>query len=449
MKKRTFLFVAIAAMGLCSCGGNKLSPKAGDFIYTRTPYIDMTDLPATLHFEVEIPGAITRIQIGTQIMLSSKHYAYANGVLSIDTSVLKDANGEYLLSPGDQPIRIYADKTVMVSCFFASKVIKTADDLLAINQGGVATLQGAYILGNDIDCSSIENFEPIGFSDTQDGTHYNHQFNGVFDGNGYKISGVRMRYSDDPSSYESIYNGNYLFNDPAHRSGNGYGFFQDIGSAGIVRNVVFDDVSITGRTIVGVVAGMVSGKVENVIVNENCRALMSTHFYDESCALGGIAGIVSYSSTASVEHCLSLVSDLHIVDEYVDYDDDAYFIEDGGETHTFYNGPIGWIDSNGKEANNIYSGVGLTYGSCTNCFGKEFIVSPTGLPADFSQTHIEANKEKDGPDIGSVIDCEMKSESQLKTPTTYAGYGFDEAVWNFKEGIYPSFKAIYPYRVAA
>ena len=448
-----FLFLsALATLSLVSCGNS--GPKGaairdGDVVFTKTPYADLSALPERLNLEVEVTGKITRLQVGTQVLLSenSGKYSYAKGILTIDTSAFKDKDGELLIGPGDQPIRIYADTTVTTSCLFVSKVLKTAEDLVAINQGGSAALQGAYILGNDIDCSSIANFEPLGYSDTDDGTHYNEQFNGIFDGNGYSIKNVTTKYSNNPASYKEIFDGNYQFEDEAHKTGNKYGFFQEIGGAGVVRNVAFDNVSITGRTIVGIVAGLNSGRIENVLVKENCRALMSTHFYDETCALGGIAGVISSSDTAIVEHCLSLATDLNIVETYVDYDEEAYYEEDHGITHTFYNGELGWDDSNGKRANNIYSGVGLTYGVASENLGKLFNVTPTGLPADFSQTHIEANKEKDGPDCGMLTDCDMLSVTELKTVAPYEAHNFDTSVWNLKEGVLPSFKAVYPSRI--
>ncbi len=451
MKIPVLFLSALAALTLAACGGN--APKGaairnGDTIFTKTPYVDLSDLPQRLSFEVEVEGSITRVQVGTQVLLSasSGKFSYAKGVLTIDCSAFKDKDGEFLIAPGDQPIRIYADKTVTTTCLFVSKVIKTAEDLVAINRGGVAALQGAYILGNDIDCSSISNFEPLGYSDTDDGTHYNEQFNGIFDGNGYSIKNVTIKYSNNPASFKEIFDGNYLFEDEAHKIGNKFGFFQEIGGAGVVRNVAFDNVSITGRTIVGIVAGLNSGRIENVLVKENCRALMSTHFYDETCALGGIAGVISSDDNAIVEHCVSLATDLNIVETYVDYDEEAYYEEDGGITHTFYNGELGWNDSNGKHANNIYSGVGLTYGMASENLGKVFTVSPTGLPADFSQTHIEANKEKDGPDCGMLSDCDMLSITALKTVAPYEAHNFDTTVWNLKEGALPTFKAIYPSR---
>ena len=182
-----FLFLsALATLSLVSCGNS--GPKGaairdGDVVFTKTPYVDLSALPERLNLEVEVTGKITRLQVGTQVLLNenSGKYSYAKGILTIDTSAFKDKDGELLIGPGDQPIRIYADTTVTTSCLFVSKVIKTAEDLVAINQGGSAALQGAYILGNDIDCSSIANFEPLGYSDTDDGTHYNEQFNGIFD----------------------------------------------------------------------------------------------------------------------------------------------------------------------------------------------------------------------------------------------------------------------------
>lgn len=439
------LLGGIALAGsLVSCGGGKtVSLATGDAIFTRTPYVDLSALPAKIQFKVDVSGDITNVLIG-RISVPANQYVYQDGIMTIDATVLKDSAGKLLVSSGEADIKIMATKTVTVPCLMVAKVLKTAADLAGINQD-TSSLQSAYILGNDIDCSSITNWEPLGYGDSDDGTHYEQQFNGILDGNGYTIKNVTTHYNSDPSTNQDIYEGNYTFDDISHRSGDKFGFFQEIGKGGIVRNLAFSNVSITGRTICGVVAGLNSGTIENVLVDDKCSVKMSTHFYDESCDIGGIAGIVG--ADASVVNCVAATSNLAIVATYTDYDATNYQDSDKSDHHIFYSGEKGWEDSNGKKANGIYAGVGLTYGTSSNSLGLKFNCVPTGLASDFSETHIEANKSKDGPDAGLIDNCAVYSLADLKKAATYDSYGFDSTIWNIKDGALPSFKAAYPYLI--
>lgn len=458
--KRKSLYIPLLLL-LVSCGSKNASDTAGKasedakkntmaFTSDRI-YVNLSELPERFSFPVDTENAeITRVAIGSRVVLTSSDYEYKDGILSIKGSVILNDDGTQKITAGDQKIRVVTSaKTITKNLFVVTKVIKTAEDLVSIGKD-IDSLQGAYILGNDIDCSSISNFEPLGYADTNDesSTHFNMQFNGVLDGNGYSIKNVSTHYNSSWLTNKDIYDGTYVFSDLSHRTGNEFGLFQEIGAAGIVRNLTFSNIDITGRTIVGAVCGVNNGTIENVLVDSSCSLRMSTHFYDESCAMGGIAGI---NGTGTVNNCISLVTDMKIADSYTDYDDvylETEKDQDGNPInyHVFYNGNFGEgkEDSNGKLANNIYSGVGLTYATVSNSFGLSFTVSPTGLSADFSQTHLENRKSADGPDIGSIVSCQMKTEAELKDPATYSDV-LDTDIWNLKNGLYPTFKAIYPY----
>ena len=134
-------------------------------------------------------------------------------------------------------------------------------DLLATNVNSGNAYEGKYFkLGANITYSYAgleengSNFTAIGNS--------NNPFKGNFDGDGKKISGIRI--------YKS--NGNYQ------------GLFGKEGSAAIVENIILTDTKITGYDAVGGIAGyVVSGTIRNCIVADNV-------YINGKATCGGIAG---------------------------------------------------------------------------------------------------------------------------------------------------------------
>lgn len=449
MKNKLFL-AAVCAFGLlplAGCSNPAVELHSGDLVFTRNAYIDLENVPEKISVEVEIPGSITRGIFGSRTAVSASSLGYQDGILTIDTSILYDDEGNLAITAGEQTLRLFTSEgTVEVPILLVTKVLKTAQDILDLNDyiENPDAMAGSYILGNDIDLSSVENFEPLGYSDSVDGTHYQDTFNGVFDGNGYTISGVKSRWNSNLENNENVYEGNPLWTDISHSSGDNWGFFQEIGEAGVVRNVRFADCSFAGRSIVGTVAGIVSGKIENVIVDSSCSVMASTHFYDESCNAAGIVGIVGANGSLSTSLCLT--DDISIVSQYTDYGD-AYLDSDvdaeGNPVpyHVYYTGSKGMTDSNGVLSTGVYGGAGLTYGTASNSFSVK-----GGESESFSQTHLEANKPGDGPDSGNLIDCgsySLSGENSLSSASLYGA--FDTSVWNIIDGQVPTLAASYPY----
>lgn len=458
--KKLFLLAgaALLAAPLASCGSGTVRPQAGDTIfiaptageqtYGARPYFDVSDPAERLCFEIDVAGDISQIIVGREQLYPGEDFGYADGVLTIKTDSFLDEEGNSLLGTGDISFSIVGDEMASIDVLFVNKVLRTVDDVLALNdyedEDNPTPITGSYILGNDIDFSSISNMQPIGYSNSDDGLHNNDFFNGVFDGNGYTISGVNIVWNTDLSSNKNIYDGQPLWSDVSHSEGVNYGFFQEIGAAGVVRNVRFEDCSIKGKSIVGVVAGLVSGRIENVVVDSSCDVTASTHYYDESCNAAGLAGILG--TTGSVENCVVLTDDISVLEQYTDYDD-VYLDEipvDGTDPinyHVFYGGTKGWNDSNGADSTGVYGGVGLTYGNCRNC------VSLRGGESHYwTQTHLEANKPADGEDVGTAANCLSADEATIKSASTYASFPLDS--WVIADGAYPRLRASHPYRIA-
>ena len=237
-----------------------------------------------------------------------------------------------------------------------------------------------------------------------------------------------------------------------------------------MRNTAFKNVHIFGRTIAGVIAGQNSGLIENCFIDENCTAEISTHFYDESCNVGGICGLNDADDTNQCIRNVISLAKCSIADQFVGYGEE--YIEGNKERlieenknnpdfdidsvsqdelmrWTFYGGTKGSDkkDSNGVETNGVYGGVGISYGAVMDCYAANFAIKTAhfSAPAYFGQTHVYLNKIADGPDTGSIRNCAMKTMEELKDASLYSDFPTD--AWNIYDGEIPSLSAYYSYFV--
>lgn len=432
ISKLSALFLTVlTTFSLTSCNKSSVKLEKDDVIFSKNLYLDLSNIPTKFQFNIELEAEPIEINLGARIKIYEENFQYKNNILTIDTSVFKDEKGNVKILSGDQTFKIRMDnnKTTTKDILLVDKVIKTASDLQNINNKP----QGSYILGNDIDCSSISNFEPLGFMESD--TRADQEFLGVFDGNGYALKNITSIYSTDLTNNERNYNGQTLFEDESHKNGDVWGVFQTIGESGIVRNLSLDNCKVAGRTIVGVLCGNNAGTIENVFINSNCHADMSTHFYDDNCNVGGIAGI----NGGTIRNVISLAT-ASIVSTYIDYGDN-YLEEEGINHHYFYSGTKGWKDSNGLDSTGLYAGIGKTWGYAFDCYALKFENSD-GTIAPFSQTHLYENKNEDGPNKGELKRCDVKTKDEMKNINLYTNYSKD--VWNIYDNSFPTLKAIYP-----
>ena len=444
-----FSSVIVGSMMLSSCNNvrRSVSLKNGDHYFINNSYIDLNNIPEQIQFAIEIEGKIQDISVGT-ILIKPKDFNYRKGILTINGNVLKDEYGELKISSGDNRFEIFTGSTMYYhSCLMVDKVIKTPEDFQSINNNPL----GSYILGNDIDFenSNITNFEPLGYAESD--SHYNQEFGGVFDGNGYAIKNLQTRYSLDGPEDDKVdgidqYEGHFVFQDDAHSAGTQFGVFQSISKSGIVRNVSFNNCFIFGKTIVGVVAGTNNGLIENVFIDKNCQAIAATHFYDDDCNVGTIAGI---NGEGTIKNVISMGTS-KIVKNYIDYDDSAYddlATEEVETSHNFWSGVKSEenMDSNGLVSTGVYAGIGMSWGEAYDCVAMQFTnasVAPN-LYAPFGQTHLAINKPSSGAEnTGLISNCVVLTEDEMKNASTYTK--FSSAIWNISEGTIPTFKNPYP-----
>ena len=464
MKQLKSLIIPLFLLAsLTGCSGSKYSWKKGDKIYyDRILFDTSVEKVENPHIYLGVDDKVTSVKIGRDEL----GFGYGGKVLTIDGEALKK------VGPGEKDATVVfkSGKKQTVNIFNATKFIRTADEFQGIGADKKAC-EGYYVLANDIDCSSIANFEPIGqyFEETDPTNFY---FHGILDGDGYAIKNVTCSYSDNPngitdpspdqpypSNYD-VYSGSPKFESEAHQQGDNIGIFQVIGSSGVVRNVTFDNCKVHGRTIVGVVAGNLMGRVENVLINSNCAVNMDTHFYDDDCNAGGAFGIVAGSG--NLNHLVSLTTNVKILSIYEDYDDSHKNHEGNGWDHTSVmpNDDPWWrytnackkipdtetdlTDSNNQKSNGTYSVVGKCWGQAQNSVGAAFMTTPkNGSPLNvaFGHTHQAVNKPDSGDsDLGSIENCAVYSVSDLKKASTFEGYGLDANVWDIQDGSLPKMK---------
>jgi hypothetical protein len=147
-------------------------------------------------------------------------------------------------------------------------------------------LSGHYILANDIDLSGFSNFEPIGrfepLSDApEDGETPKSElaFTGVFDGNGHKISHITISVP----------------------MGSGVGLFGCVADNGVVKNLIVENVTVSGMMLVGGVIGY--GAAENAVEHitlQGVNTITGSYAMVGGIVGGGFCEIINCKATANV-----------------------------------------------------------------------------------------------------------------------------------------------------
>ena len=153
--------------------------------------------------------------------------------------------------------------------------IYTAADLaqLATDVNGGNNMSGkTVLLMNDIDLSGYPNWTPIG-TFTPNSPQANYPFSGVFDGQGYSITGLKMSGNEDSKG---------LF---------GYTY------SGAIRNVVIRNPEIEGKDQVGALVGYQAYSNQGI---KNC-AVIGGKIQGRS----HVGGLVGYMEESPIQNCYS------------------------------------------------------------------------------------------------------------------------------------------------
>ncbi|MCA1900928.1 MAG: PASTA domain-containing protein, partial [Candidatus Hydrogenedens sp.] len=154
-----------------------------------------------------------------------------------------------------------------------TKLLMSIEELQMIGNSADYPLDGGYELSQDIDASNTagwnngQGFTPIG-------NQYN-PFTGYFDGKGFKIKNL-------------IINRPYTDN---------IGLFGKISGNAIIKNLILEDVSISGKNNVGGLVGACEG---GVISNVSVSGTLS--------GKGNLGGIASFNQNGTILQCLTAVN---------------------------------------------------------------------------------------------------------------------------------------------
>ena len=176
-------------------------------------------------------------------------------------------------------------------------IITTATQLQNMN----LSLTSDYELGNDIDCSGIANFEPVGLWGGTD------VFTGSFDGKGYTISNLTVnRAADDfiglfGRTDGCSFMGNVTLEDFTLTGDDYIGAFCGDSRNHSISNVSVINVTIVGDDICGGMAGILqSGTVGQTLTNCNSTGTITAGWY--------VGGLVGYHNILATSNCHSSVN---------------------------------------------------------------------------------------------------------------------------------------------
>ena len=150
----------------------------------------------------------------------------------------------------------------------AQQLKRLADEVNA----GDSKSDKTYLLANDIDLSGYPNWTPIG-TFTPNSPQANCPFSGVFDGQGYSITGLKMSGNEDSKG---------LF---------GYAY------SGAIRNVVIRNPEIEGKDQVGALVGYQAYSNQGI---KNC-AVIGGKIQGRS----HVGGLVGYMEESPIQNCYS------------------------------------------------------------------------------------------------------------------------------------------------
>ena len=262
---------------------------AGDAIVTvnRTnkDYADASVALALYDAKLE---SVTSVLTDEVNGLRLTHYRYANGVLTFSNEyIYKLANGAYdykvatsrgtfaitLVVQGDAPSAYdqigYGTEEKPYMIFNYAQLKDMAE------KSKTTDFAGQYIkVNSDIECRQAENngaITPIG-NDT-------HKFAGIFDGNGYTIKNIQINAIVDEAT----------------------GLFNNIAKAGVVKNMVVENIQVNfndnGTIVAGLIAGENMGTIENVKVSGGkisaiSKSWLQNHYFSVGGVVGANAGTV-------------------------------------------------------------------------------------------------------------------------------------------------------------
>lgn len=291
-------------------------------------------------------------------------------------------------------------------------------------------LAGTYTLTNDIDMSGYDGFKGIAVSGTP--------FSGSLDGQGHKVSGLTVTYTDGGSN-EGIFGQtagatikNIAFENILVDAGSAANHVGFIGSA---SSTTFDQVAITGKVIGNDHVALLAGDADGITVTNT--TLWGT--VDGRSQCGGFAGC-TLEGGASFDKCLSNVnvscSSRGWAGGFVG------LIDKANSTVTINNCvSLGDMSSAGDGTPRIAApfiagnGAGDAANAVINFNENNLYNSEAKIIADnIDQAWPSKNETADGGSVSAAI---AQNSTVLKNQATYTNIGWDfDKIWKMDEGSY-------------
>ena len=326
--------------------------------------------------------------------------------------------------------------------------VRTVEDLYFVRNN----LTANYILMNDIDLTEAtkkggdwdfmgNGWNPIGSKDI----YSNDAFSGIFDGNGYKITGLRINATKAPSGVSSSrYVGLFAYVTGTVKNLTVEGSVSsDFGgstcyvggiaaySTGTISNCV-NRISVYGEpntrgnyyAYVGGIAGYSTGTI-NRCVNE---AKISGYTYGSTVYAGGIVGKSGDSGKITESYNTGLISvSVEGYDSYYSSDDDygygyACGIAMGGQISDCYNtGSIGVVNAGSNSIVYRYA-RGIGGSTVSRCYNRGTVSASTayaiGDGTNKSCYYLEGTGTQ-------YTGCTSLTAAQMKIQNMYKGFDFD------------------------
>lgn len=291
-------------------------------------------------------------------------------------------------------------------------------------------LAGTYTLTNDIDMSGYDGFKGIAVSGTP--------FSGSLDGQGHKVSGLTVTYTDGGSN-EGIFGQtagatikNIAFENILVDAGSAANHVGFIGSA---SSTTFDHVAITGKVIGNDHVALLAGDADGITVTNT--TLWGT--VDGRSQCGGFAGC-TLEGGASFDKCLSNVN---VSCSFRGWAGGFVGLIDKDKSTVTINNcvSLGDMSSAGDGTPRIAApfiagnGAGDAANAVINFNENNLYNSEATIIADnIDQAWPSKNETADGGTVSAAI---AQNSTVLKNQATYTNIGWDfDKIWKMDEGSY-------------
>ncbi|HHT97698.1 MAG TPA: prepilin-type N-terminal cleavage/methylation domain-containing protein [Clostridiales bacterium] len=301
--------------------------------------------------------------------------------------------------------------------------IYSAEEMAEIGINNDYPLSGKYVQMNNIDLNVYDNWEPIG--------SYDSKFSGSFDGNGYKITNLKI-------------------NRPNMKS---IGLFGATGGT-TIKNVALEDVDINGNSYDNMWTGGLVGYSESTITNSYVTGVVAG-----GANAGGLVGWVDNSSTISNSYSTCAVESIGATGGLVGQVkgsstvSNSYATGDVKGTGISTGGLVGSADANASTTikNSYATGdvtgiidvgglMGTTYSSTTisNSYATGAVIDGSSLAglvgkatgSTITNSYWDKDTTGQASSSGGGVG---KTTTEMKQRNTYSGWDFD-SIWAIDEG---------------